>query len=64
MLGVRSLKSLGVEPGHYGVLLIPIVIGKLPPEIRLTINRKLGEIGYSLPELLDLLKEEIQVKEE
>ena len=63
VLDVRSLESLGVEPEHYGALLIPIVIGKLPPEICLIINRKLAEIGYSLPKLSDFLKEEIQVRE-
>ena len=63
LLDVRSLESPGVEPEHYGALLIPIVIGKLPPKIRLIINRKLGEVGYSLPKLLDFLTEEIQVRE-
>ena len=63
VLDVRSLQSLVVEPEHCGALLIPIVIGKLPPEICLIINRKLGEIGYTLPKLLDFLKEENQVRE-
>ena len=59
MLDIRSLESLGAQPEHYGALLIPILIEKLPAEIRLVINRKLGEIGYSLPKLLDFLKEKI-----
>ena len=63
VLDVRSLESLGVEPEHYGALLIPIVTGKLPPEIRLIISRKLGEIGYSFPKLLNFLKEKNQVRE-
>ena len=63
MLDVRRLESLGVEPEHYGALLIPIVIEKLSPEIHLIIKNKVGEIGFNLPKLIDCLKEEIHVRE-
>ena len=37
---MRGLGSLGVDLDHYGSLLIPLMIPKLPNEIRLTMARK------------------------
>jgi hypothetical protein len=37
---VRGLASLGVSSEHYGSLLIPIIMSKLPSDIRLQIARK------------------------
>ena len=32
---IRSLKSLGVASDSYGALLSPVLLNKLPPELRL-----------------------------
>ena len=40
---VRGLRALGVPSSSYGGLLSPILISKLPPELRLIINRELNE---------------------
>lgn len=38
---VRSLKSLGLDAKNYGPMLIPVIMSKLPDEIKLIISRKL-----------------------
>ena len=38
-----ALKSVGIESEHFGPLLIPIVLEKIPNVIRLQISRKLGD---------------------
>ena len=39
-INVRSLKSLGIDFAQYGTLLIPMVMTKIPEEIRLQITKK------------------------
>ena len=40
---VRSLKSLGIEAASYGALLSPVLLAKLPPELRLIVSRKVSD---------------------
>ena len=40
---VRSLKSLGIESETYGALLSPVLLAKLPPELRLIVSRKASD---------------------
>ena len=40
---VRALNTIGINSDHFGPLLIPIVLEKLPNAIRLQINRNLGK---------------------
>ena len=60
---VRSLLSLGVDSKHYGTLLIPVVMEKLPSEVRLVVSRKFGDEEWDLQLLLNYLKSEIQARE-
>ena len=39
---VRALRSAGVTSEHYGAMLIPIIVERLPDDIKLEISRKLG----------------------
>ena len=39
-INVRPLKSLGIDFAQYGTLLIPMVMTKIPEEIRLQITKK------------------------
>ena len=57
---IRSLKSLGVEDEHYGVFLTPLVLSKLPEEVRL--ERARGSEGKegNLEYLLQFLSTEIE----
>ena len=54
---------MGVSSEHYGPLLIPIVLEKLPDEIKLEISRKLGKENWKINEFLKILKQEIMARE-
>ena len=57
---VRSLQMLGVQGSQYGILLTPMVLGKLPMECRLAwANYSLGKEG-DLDFLLSSLHEELK----
>ncbi|KAK3708351.1 hypothetical protein QZH41_004258 [Actinostola sp. cb2023] len=60
---VRGLKALGVDSYQYGSLLIPIIMSKLPSEIRLIITRKTKKPVWELDEILDLLQFEVEARE-
>lgn len=60
---VRGLDSLGVSPDHYGSLLIPIIMGKLPAEIRLEAATKTSGEIWKIDELLNTLKKEREARE-
>ena len=60
---VHSLITVGVQSDHYGPLLIPIVLDKLPDEIRLIISRKLGSDNWKINAFMDILKGEIAARE-
>ena len=45
---IRSLKSLGVTPDSYGSLLSPVLLNKLPPELRLIVSRKVSDSHWML----------------
>ena len=40
---IRSRLTMGLNPSHYGPLLIPVILERLPDAIKLLINRKLGK---------------------
>ena len=60
---VRNLKTLGVEIKPYGSLLIPLLTEKLPDDLRLRIARKFDNDVWELSEILDLVKNELEVTE-
>ena len=37
---VRGLQALGIDSAQYGALLIPILMEKLPEELRLIVSRQ------------------------
>ena len=37
---VRGLQALGIDSAQYGALLIPILMEKLPEELRLIVSRE------------------------
>ena len=58
---VRSLKSLGVNAESYGSLLSPVLMNKLPSELKLIVSRKFKESNdWDFAELLKLIEEEVQ----
>ena len=60
---VRGLGSLGVSSEQYGSLLIPIIMSKMPSDIRLKIARKATKDVWKIDELLDIIKFEIEARE-
>lgn len=60
---VRGLASLGVSSEQYGSLLIPIIMSKLPSDIRLQIARKATKEAWKIDDLLSTIKFEIEARE-
>ena len=56
---VRGLKALGIDSKQYGTLLVPILMDKLPEELRLIIRRKYKD-NFDLTELVEAAKLEIE----
>ena len=40
---IRSLLTMDINPSHYGPLLIPVILERLPDAIKLLITWKLGK---------------------
>lgn len=60
---VRGLASLEVDSDQYGSLLIPIVMAKLPSELRLRIARVAKGSVWKIDELLEVIRQEVKAKE-
>ena len=60
---LRSLLALGVNSEQYGPMLIPLIVNKLPSDIRLEISRKLGIENWKIEEFMGILKVEITARE-
>ena len=60
---VRSLSSLNVKSEQYGPMLIPIILERLPDDIKLEISRKLGNDSWCIDEFMKKLKLEISARE-
>ena len=59
---VRSLQGIGVQADTYGTFLTPIIIGKLPSDLRLILSRHLGE-QWNLDSLLKEFGVELQLRQ-
>ena len=60
---VRNLKSLKVETNSYGSLLVPLLNEKLPNDMRERIARKFDNNVWSLDDMLNFLKRELEATE-
>ena len=62
---VRSLKGIRTEPGSYGTFITPLLMAKLPEELRILIARSLDsrEDTWKLEEVLPLFGKEVQLRE-
>ena len=60
---VRSLVNLGVESRTYGSLLCPIILEKLPNELRLIISINNSEHHWNFTKILDLINVELKDRE-
>ena len=60
---VRGLEALGVKPGQYGSLLIPVIMSKLTPELRVQIARKTSNQLWKINDILTIIQMELQALE-
>ena len=60
---VRSLKGLEVAAESYGRLLAPVVMSKLPSELRLILGREMGDDDWNLEVILENLGKEVETRE-
>jgi len=60
---VRGLRSLGISSEQYGSLLIPVVMSKIPSDIRLRIARETKSEVWKIDELLEVIKVEVEARE-
>ncbi|XP_053378498.1 uncharacterized protein LOC123533118 [Mercenaria mercenaria] len=58
---IRGLESIGQFQETYGSLLIPVIISKLPAEVRKNLTREHGNVGWTLAELRKAIYKEITV---
>ena len=59
-VNVRGLETLGVRAEQYGSFLIPIIITKLPSEVRLQIARVTNKYVWEVEQLLQAIKAEVE----
>lgn len=59
----RSLKALGVEPETYGAMLASVLLGKLPPDLRLIVGRKTADAEMTLRSLQEVVEEELTARQ-
>ena len=60
---VRALQALGIGSDSYGKLLVPLLMEKLPPSIRLIISRAVDQPERDLDVLLKAFDSEIEARE-
>jgi len=62
-VNMRGLSAMGISSTQYGSLLIPIVMSKIIPELRLRIARETKKDIWEMGELLELIKQEVEARE-
>ena len=60
---IRGLEAIGVTADKYGSLLIPVIMARLPKPISLQIARHTSNDIWTLGELMDLLRKEVEARE-
>ena len=60
---VRDLKALGIEPDSYGAMLAPVLLNKLPPDIRLVVSRKIAGSVTKVDQILEHVEVELTARE-
>ena len=60
---VRGLQAQRVDSAQYGTLLIPIMMAKIPEDLRLILSRQFCGDNWNLDELLKAFKTELEARE-
>ena len=62
-INVRGLEALGVKSEQYGSLLIPVIMSKLPPELRIHVARKTASELWKIDDILEIFRKEVEARE-
>ena len=54
---MRCLESLVINTGQYGSLLVPVMMSKLLPEIRVQVVRNTAREVWEMSELLEVIRQ-------
>ena len=54
---------MGVSSNQYGSLLIPVIMSKLPHEIRVQVARNTAGEVWDMSELLEVIRQEVEARE-
>lgn len=60
---IRCLEALGLKEEEFAKALVPMILRKLPPEIKLQLNRLNGSAPWQLTALRHCLKAEVMARE-
>lgn len=60
---MRSLEALGTKPESYGAMFAPVLLSKLPPDVRLVISRETGSTVVGVNQLLERIQKELTARE-
>ena len=59
---IRGLKALGVSSESYGSLLSPVLMNRIPQELRLIVSREVKGGDWELDSLLKVLHQELEAR--
>ena len=62
-INIRGLESLGIGSSQYGSLLLPVIMSKLPPEIRVQVARNAAREVWEMSDLLEVIRQEVEARE-
>ena len=64
-INIRAVESLGVSSSQYGSLLIPVIMSKLPPEIRIhdQVAKNTAREVWEMSDLLEVIRQEVEARE-
>ena len=54
---------MGIDSGQYGSLLIPVIMTKLPQDLRLRVARETDKEVWEIDELMSQLRKEVEARE-
>ncbi len=60
---IRGLKALGINSDQYGTLLMPILLSKIPNELKLAISRVVKKDDWNLDNIMNAFKTELEAHE-
>ena len=63
MVNIRALKSYEITPEQFGPMLAPVILHKLPMDIKLEVTRRLTEKDWKIDEHFEILRIEIRTQE-